>query len=175
MSADIQTIQGLFMQQIKDRLTPGTPLVDELAELLNVSNDSAYRRIRGETQLALDEVELLAAKYGISIDALFGIQSNAITFNYRALNSTGFGMVEYIQDVLENMQIINSFEDRKMFYSAKDIPLFHLFQVPEIAAFKTFLWMKTIAGFPELENVKFDPAAMANDQMRRPLPAYCIR
>jgi hypothetical protein len=165
MSADVQTIQELFIQQIKDKLPPGQPLVDELAEMLNVSNDSAYRRIRGETQLAFDEIQTLAQKYGLSVDALFGSQNNAITFTYRALDQTNFGIAEYMQSILKDMQMIASFEDSQIIYAAKDIPIFHLFQVPEIAAFKTFLWMKTIAGFPQLADTKFDPAALADEQM----------
>jgi hypothetical protein len=38
-----------------------------------------------------------------------------------------------------------------MIYAAKDIPIFHYFLFEEIAAFKMFVWQKTLLGFPEFE------------------------
>ena len=46
-----------------------------------------------------------------------------------------------------------------MIYAAKDIPLFHYFAYDEIAAFKMFVWQKTLLGFPEFENKYFYLAA----------------
>lgn len=63
-------IQGSFFQVIKDHLPGHISLVDELADTLEVSNDSAYRRIRGETSLTFDEIAILSIKYGVSIDNL---------------------------------------------------------------------------------------------------------
>ena len=63
-------IQGGFFQVIKDHLPGHISLVDELADTLEVSNDSAYRRIRGETSLTFDEIAILSIKYGVSIDNL---------------------------------------------------------------------------------------------------------
>lgn len=41
-------LQQHFFDHIKERLPTHLSLVDEVAELLSISNDSAYRRIRGE-------------------------------------------------------------------------------------------------------------------------------
>jgi len=50
---DYQSQEFLF-QRIKELLPPHAPLVDSVANILHVSSDSAYRRIRGETPLVLD-------------------------------------------------------------------------------------------------------------------------
>ena len=39
--------QQVFFNHIKGMLPPHISFVDEIAEELNISNDSAYRRIRG--------------------------------------------------------------------------------------------------------------------------------
>lgn len=44
-------LQTAFLKQIKNQLPPHLSLVDAIAEQLNISNDSAYRRIRGEKHL----------------------------------------------------------------------------------------------------------------------------
>jgi plasmid maintenance system antidote protein VapI len=73
-------IQGNFFKQIKQNLPAHLSLADEVAALLNISQDSAYRRIRGEKSLALDEIQLLATHYKISLDNFMNIQSESIVF-----------------------------------------------------------------------------------------------
>jgi hypothetical protein len=56
MSPD-SNIQSAFFDRIRKTIPANVSLVDELAEILDVSRDSAYRRMRGETVLSLDEVK----------------------------------------------------------------------------------------------------------------------
>ncbi len=72
-STALDNIQSVFLGQIRNRLPESTSFADELAELLNVSRDSAYRRIRGETVLSLDEVKKLYDQYGVSLDVFVRI------------------------------------------------------------------------------------------------------
>ena len=51
-----ENIQSSFLEKVRSKLPPTISFADELAELLDISRDSAYRRIRGETILSLDEV-----------------------------------------------------------------------------------------------------------------------
>ena len=53
------TIQEDFFRQIKQKLPSHLSMADEIATLLNISQDSAYRRIRGEKPLTIDEIQLL--------------------------------------------------------------------------------------------------------------------
>ena len=64
-STILDSIQSAFLAQIRNRLPENTSFADELADFLNVSRDSAYRRIRGETVLSLDEVKKLYDQYGV--------------------------------------------------------------------------------------------------------------
>ena len=68
MEAD--EIQNLLFQRIKEKAPSNISLVDELANLLGMSNDIAYRRIRGEKQLSISEVQKLSTHYNISLDQL---------------------------------------------------------------------------------------------------------
>ena len=45
---DIHDFQQQIFQQIKSKLPATVSAVDEIAKLLNISSDSAYRRMRGE-------------------------------------------------------------------------------------------------------------------------------
>jgi hypothetical protein len=50
--------------------------------------------------------------------------------------------------MLAQLKYFNSFQQKKMLYLCKDMTFFHFFLFPEIAAFKTFFWIKTILNNP---------------------------
>jgi BetR domain len=149
-------IQVLFFQHLKTQLPPHIAIVDEIAELLEISNDSAYRRIRGEKPIDLEEAQKLCIHFKISMDQLLHLQSDAFIFtgNFKSSNEdTAFE--EWLQIVQHNFQVINSFEKKHMYYLMKDIPPFVHFLIPELAAFKCFFWMKSILHDQRLKGVKF--------------------
>ncbi len=148
--------QSLFFQHIKALLPPHLSMVDEVAEVLNISNDSAYRRIRGEKPIALEEIKKLCVKYKISLDQLLHLNSDSVLFTGKLADRTNFSFELYIQDFLHQVQMINSFEDKEMYYWAKDVPIFYYYQFPELAAFKCFFWMKTVLEYPEYNKAKFN-------------------
>lgn len=152
-------IQNRFLQQIKDKLSPNLSLVDELAETLNVSNDSAYRRIRGQTSLTFEEIELLSEKFGVSVDLLISESSDTVTFRYSNVDMESFDFTTYLQSILDSLTLIKSYENSEMVYSAMDIPIFNYFEFEELAEFKTFFWLKTIYQYPQYEKKKFKVGA----------------
>ena len=62
MSNDLH-IQVSFLNMVKEKTDPHVSFVDELADLLSISKDSAYRRLRGETLLSFEEISLISDKY----------------------------------------------------------------------------------------------------------------
>ncbi|MDN5203510.1 hypothetical protein QQ008_19135 [Fulvivirgaceae bacterium BMA10] len=141
---DFKSIQEFFFQCVKEKLPPNYSLVDDIADRLNISNDSAYRRIRGETSLSFDEIQILSSQYDISIDTLFSLKSNSVSFTYRAINQDGFSFKDYLASVLQNLTLMTQFENKELIYAAKDIPLFHYFQCHELTTFKIFFWMNML-------------------------------
>jgi len=129
-------------------------LVDELSDLLSISKDSAYRRIRGETSLTFSEIAKLSKHFEISVDKLFQIQGNTISFDYRSLEILSFE--DYLKSLLDNLNTINQHPERKLIYAAKDVPIFHYFQFQSLTAFKFFFWRKSILEYPEYQNKIFD-------------------
>ena len=147
--------QQLFFQHIKGLLPAHLTLVDEVADVLNISNDSAYRRIRGEKPIALEEIKKLCLKFKISLDQLLHLNSDSVLFTGKLADKANFSFELYIQDFLLQLQIINSFEDKELYYWAKDLPIFYYYQFKELAAFKCFFWMKTVMEYPEFSKMKF--------------------
>jgi hypothetical protein len=144
----VNGFQELLLNAIKLKLTKEQSLVDELAALLNISSDSAYRRIRGEKQLSLEEVIHLCTHYKISIDGLLNTPSDSFIFSGKKSRPSDFKFDEYLKAMLGNMKYMSSFKQKELYYLCKDIPIFHHYQFKDLAAFKYYFWMKTILHLP---------------------------
>lgn len=147
--------QLTFFNHVKSKLPAHISLVDEVAELLNISNDSAYRRIRGEKQIGLDELQVLCNKYKISLDQLLQIQTNTVIFSGNKVDSVAFDFKKYLEDVANNLGLFKMLPNPQIYFYNKDIPLFHYMQFPELSAFKFFFWKRTLIGYPELSRQHF--------------------
>ena len=150
----METQEYLF-QQIKESLPTHLSLVDEISELLKMSYDSAYRRIRGEKAITIDELQTLCKHFGISIDSLFNIKSGNVIFKDINIEHEGFGIKDWLKTIYNDLKKIHSSKEKELIYAAKDPPFFHYFQFPEIAAFKIFLWEKTLLQLYQYEEKKF--------------------
>jgi hypothetical protein len=143
------SVQQIFFQHVKDHLPPHLSLVDEVAELLHISIDSAYRRIRAEKALSFDEIRTLCSHFRISLDQLFHLETDTLLFSGKFINNQqAFNFEGYLQGILQLLRYISSFGQKEIQFMSKDVPLFHHFHFPELAAFKTFFWIKTILQDP---------------------------
>lgn len=158
-----QDIQIAFLNLIKKSVPDNISLADEIAEILNVSKDSAYRRMRGETTLSLNEIQKLSIRFGVSIDTLLNNSNDTVSFQYRSVNNESFTFENYLQSILENLRTINKFEVAEMIYLAKDMPLFHHFQFPKLSEFKCFFWLKTIFNHPKYTDTLFSEGVVPNE------------
>jgi hypothetical protein len=146
------SVQEILFQTIKTKLPPNISFVHDLSELLGISYDSAYRRIRGEKELSLEELKSICLHYGVSIDSLLNFKSNQVIFNSLALGEDGFTFENWLQSLLEGIKRIHACHGREIIYAAKDLPVFYYFEFPEIAAFKIYFWHKTLIPTSEYEN-----------------------
>lgn len=152
--SNLQGYQMLLMKKLKSTLPQNISLADDLADLLEVSTDSAYRRIRGETALTIDEIVRICQHYKISFDALTAIQGGSVSFSFREVK-TKEEFILYLEDISNEMERIVRAPERHITYSAVDVPIFHYFKFPEYLYFKMFYWLRSIANDPEFMTKKF--------------------
>lgn len=146
-------LQQQIFNAIKSR-SGETLLADEVAKLLNISVDSAYRRIRGEKTISLDELHTLCTHYKISLDKLMNVQTGSFLFEGNFIDSKNFRFDAYLKSVMHQLAYINSSKENEFFYLCKDSPIFHHFYFREFAAFKYYFWMSTLLFLPEFKNKK---------------------
>jgi hypothetical protein len=170
---DIPNIQTVFLGQIRDKLPDNVSFADELAELLNVSRDSAYRRIRGETVLSLDEVKKLYDQYGLSIDAIISPDSNMVLIQHQAADFQ-YSLKEWLKSLIDNLGLAKSSKEPKLIFAAKDVPVFHYFRFPELAAFKLFVWTKSVIKDPHYEHLPYTIDAIPKEILAEAAKAWEI-
>lgn len=145
--------QALFIEKIKALLPASQGLADALSELLNISKDAAYRRIRCETDLTLDEVLLICEHYKITFESLSN--PNAVAFHFKQLTPDVESFKLYLEGMLTDLQRIKSFDNASIIYAAEDIPVFHHFPYATLSAFKIYYWMRSVMNVKALEGTHF--------------------
>lgn len=148
-------VQLLFFQHLKSQLPPHLSLVDEIADLLNISNDSAYRRIRAEKPIAFEELQKICAHYRLSLDQFLHLQNDSFIFAGKLATGSDTFYDEWINKLLTDLSFMNTFEYKHLYYLTKDIPFISYFQFPELASFKSFFWMRTILNYEVLRGKKY--------------------
>lgn len=164
-------IQTHFVQKLKENLPPNVGLAEEMADILEISTDSAYRRIRGETDLSIDEVYKLTKKYNISIDSIFSNLGDTVTFAYTKLTDSAENFDKYLNRIYGHVKAIGSFSEKKITYIAEEVPLFYSFFSDKLTQFKLFYWQRSVLNVPDYQGKKFEFGVVPEHQVKLAMSA----
>ena len=146
--------QDFLFQRIREILPPQLSLVDVVSEILHVSSDSAYRRIRGETPLVLEEARQICLHFNLSLDQVLNIRSGYTLFQTTRIDNNVYSFENYLQDILNHLENIDSFMHKQIIYLTKDIPIFYNFSSEALFAFRYFFWMKSFLQHATYKDAK---------------------
>jgi hypothetical protein len=149
-------LQSQFLRGIEDIIPTTSSLASELSDVLEISTDSAYRRMRGETLLTIDEIITLCEHFQISFDAFSKVKTGMVTFTYLPMEASAENFAQYLDNLLKELKVISSAKESNIIYACQDIPVFHHYNYPDLANFKIFYWMRTIMNMPDLSRIKYD-------------------
>ncbi|MEI7596002.1 MAG: hypothetical protein WCK02_09660 [Bacteroidota bacterium] len=156
-------MQLKFLGHIEDLIPSTSSLVNELSDVLEISIDSAYRRMRGETSLTIDEIIKICNNFRISFDSFTSINNGIVTFHYNVIKNEEKDFMDYLIAFRDDLKKINLSKNKQIVYACKDTPVFQNYNYPELAAFKMFYWMKSNMNITALENVKFDISKISEE------------
>ena len=148
-------IQLQLFQRIRDQIPEHVSLVDEIADILEVSNDSAYRRIRGEKPISIHEVEKLSKVFSLSVDDLTGSRFDTVTFMTSFLDGENHSFTDWLKNLLQFITEAGQSEQSEIIFILNELNIFHLIQFPEVCAFKLFFWQKSNLDFPDYKEARF--------------------
>lgn len=155
-------IQQKLVQWLGNMVPENQSLVDILADLLQISTDSAYRRLRGDTAFDIHEVAAVCRHFKLSFDSLCSSEDMGIvSFQYKPMN-TEADFITYLSSIRDDIKRIAA-NNGEVIYAAEDIPLFHHFRLPDLAAFKIFYWLRSIISDESFRHTKFTPEVISSE------------
>lgn len=148
--------QEKLVASLKLSIADNVSLAAELSDLLNISMDSVYRRLRCQSAFSFDEVGLIAARFGITLDGLVKNEAHQVNFNFNPLFDLPFNFVKYLEwyaTYLSEMALISG---TRLVYAAEDIPVIRHFKYPHLSAFKAYYWSKAVLNLEVFRSKQFD-------------------
>ena len=131
-----------LFEVIKQKISDRQRLADVIEELLGMSSDSAYRRIRGETELTISELKKICDKFSLSMDEILNYKSNqGALFRYDPVNLMETDVyINRAKRIADSLNNIKSASEKEIIYTARTIPLYHLVLYPELAYLNLYSW-----------------------------------
>ena len=132
---------------IKANIPEHYRLADIIEELLEVSSNAAYRRIRGEKPLTFPEVVKISRHFNLSVDQVINQSSSeqGALFRYSIMDMNDQPSYrQYVKGLLDALVKLKSAPEKELLFTALDIPFYHLLKYPELTFFKLYSWDDTV-------------------------------
>lgn len=149
-----------FFDSIKAILPNYQNLAQSVADVLEISINEAYKKIRGDSKLNLNQIIKLADHFEIPF-VYNPKESLSVTFNYLNVNED-LDMINYLQSLLDNINLLKKSKKKHITITTDDIPVFHFFKYPELTSFKLFFW----ANSANQTERAFDSSFLTDDILR---------
>ncbi len=138
-------------------------LAGVVADILHVSEDSAYRRIRSETPLVLEEAKTLCEHYDLSLDQFFHLSNNSVVFENVDVSQNANDFNSYLSGILQQLNWVASCKEKSIIYLPTDITIFYYFLFKPVFAFRYFFWMRSVIHHPDFQTKKFSTDCLPDD------------
>lgn len=150
-------MQELFFKNIQSKIPKAKSFIDEIATVLDIGYDAAYRRVNLRTNLSLEETIRLAKHYNISLNKLYEVGSqNTIVVEKSPIITNETHLEFYFAKSIDNLIPLTKLKSASILYSAKDIPLFYTLKDSYITRYKIYVWLKLTNKEMTKNKVSFD-------------------
>lgn len=150
-------MQTKFIQYLKEKAKDNTSFAEEIADVLDIGYDAAYRRINLKTSLSLEETVKLAKHYKISLNKLYEVGSqNTILANLSPPIHNKEGLEMWLKQSHDSVFPLTKLKSASIIYSAKDIPLFHTLKDSFLSRYKIYVWLKDVDTEMTSSKITFD-------------------
>lgn len=126
-----------------------------IADILNISEDAAYRRIRDPYTFKADEMIRLAREFQIDLNHFTNANPNWQLVEYKALNFETYTSDNFYNELESRLDHCKFHPHSQIVYGAKEIPFFYYMWYPALAEFKNFVWNREFLKKPSLNNATF--------------------
>lgn len=156
---DVTQFQKILFEKVLAQVPSHVNAAVLISEILGVSTGNAYKKIRHEVSLSLEDALLLSKYFGISLDACNEAMGKApnLSFEYPAMRQPITGPVDFMQRLIEQLRGIQDMPQAKIWYATSEMPILHYIRMPTLLAFKLHLWARIT--WRSAEALQFDSQA----------------
>lgn len=138
-------IQTQLFKDLQQKLSKDTLPANEIALLLNISKSEAYNKISGKSQLTLSQLYQICRKFNLHFEIGQMKETNSCKVRYTPFHSGNISVNDYVVLLNKFLDDLAMQQVSKLSCATDDIPFFHLFKYPELAAFKLHFWDSRIS------------------------------
>lgn len=150
-------MQEQFIAFLKAKSQDNTSFVDEIASVLDIGYDAAYRRINLKTSLSLEETVILARHYKISLNKLFEVgDTDSILAEISPRPNNEMGLELWFKQSLNNLVPLTKLKNAEIIWSGKDISLFRSLTDSYLTRYKIYVWLKDLNVEMVKSKISFD-------------------
>jgi hypothetical protein len=150
-------MQDQFIQLLKTKSPDSTSFADEIASVLDIGYDAAYRRINLKTNLTLEEGVKLARHYKVSLNKLFEVgNTNDIITEISQKPNDEQALELWFKQTLNNAIPLTKMKNAEMIWSGKDISLFRSLNDSYLTRYKMYVWLKDLNVEMAKSKISFD-------------------
>lgn len=155
--------QEKFNEVILKNIPSSISLAQEISDLLGISLDSAYRRLRNQTEYSISEAMKISFHFDIPLEALNVELGSVATFKINHMNEDLESYKKYLESMWNNLERLSKFENAKIIFAAEDIPVFYHFSQPNLMRFKIIYWLKSLLNIKEFQYKSFENIILDED------------
>lgn len=156
MAKSEKKFQELWNEILLKHAPANVSIAREISELLDISQDSVYRRLRNETDYTLDEAAKIANHFNLPLEALNNERHAIVSFKTNKLSDEPESYQKYLDNMHESIKRVAQFERAEIFFGAEDIPVFYHYSIPLLMKFKIIYWLKSLLLVPEFQNKHYE-------------------
>lgn len=150
-------MQSQFVKYIREKSSNNTSFTEEVAAILDIGYDAAYRRINNKTSITLEEGVILARHYNISLNKLFEVGSqNTILTELSPKITDEIGLESWFTQSKKSLTPLTKLKSASIIYSAKDIPIFYTLKDSYLTRYKIYVWLKDVNIEMTKNKISFD-------------------
>jgi len=146
-----------FIKALKSNCNKNLSFIDEVANVLDINYDASYRRINGRTHISLEDGIKLAKHFNVSLNELYriGDQDRIMVTKTQRINSAA-SLIAYFKKVNNHLKPLEHNDKARMYYSARELPIFYYLKDPLLLRFKLFVWLQILDKNKSYKKIKFE-------------------
>ncbi len=156
-----------FIKLLSEKVQKGNKLVDEIALVLKISHQGAYKKMQCNSKLTFNEIRDLCTYFKVSFDKVLSADNSdnkdPYPFYSDALKYAPDSYSQYWSNLLQHLNRYAEYADLYGFYLCNEVPFFYYTQFPNLLHFKMYIWNKTSWRMPGM-NDTFDPSIFTKDK-----------